>query len=66
MDKEADDLWEKGNQVSQLFRVIEKAKKKAVGYDEGDTSLFKKVCLVSRVKLCVEGSDGSSEVETLL
>lgn len=43
MDKEADDLWEKGNQVSQLFRVIEKAKKKAVGYDEGDTSLFKKV-----------------------
>jgi len=42
MEKETDDSWEKGNQVSQLFKVIEKAKKKAVGYED-ETILSKKV-----------------------
>jgi len=43
MEKEADSSWEKGNQVSQLFKVIEKEKKKPVGYEDGETIIFKKV-----------------------
>ena len=43
MEKEVDDLWEKGNQVSQLFKVIEREKKKPVGYEDGETMIFKKV-----------------------
>merc|ERR1712142_710074 len=43
MEKEVDDSWEKGNQVSQLFKVIEKEKKKPVGYEDGETMIFKKV-----------------------
>lgn len=43
MEKEVDESWEKGNQVSQLFKVIEKEKKKPVGYEEGETIIFKKV-----------------------
>jgi len=43
MEKEVDTSWEKGNQVSQLFKVIEKAKKKAEGYEDDATVIFKKV-----------------------
>ena len=45
MEKEVDTSWEKGNQVSQLFKVIEKAKKKAEGYEDDATVIFKKVGL---------------------
>jgi len=43
MEKEASDTWEKGNQVNQLFKIVEKQKKKAVGYEDDQTMVFKKV-----------------------
>ena len=48
MEKEVEDSWEKGNQVSQLFKVIEKEKKKPVGYEDGETMIFKKVGVLKK------------------